>query len=174
MKPAGTPLLRSFGLRRLLAAALVLTLAACGFQLRGQTSLPFATLYVPGATPLAVELKRNIASGTQTKLVDAPDKAQAQLIMSGEQREKVILSLNSAGRVREFQLRYKIAFRVIDTKGREYLPLNEIALTRDISFNDSQVLAKETEETLLYRDMQSDMVQQVLRRLGAARLTPEG
>ncbi|MBM3561049.1 MAG: hypothetical protein FJX53_14480 [Alphaproteobacteria bacterium] len=155
-------------------AALTLTLAACGFQLRGQTSLPFATLYVPSATPLAVELKRNIASGTQTKVVDAADKAQAQLIMSGEQREKVILSLNSAGRVREFQLRYKLAFRVIDAKGREYLPLNEIALTRDISFNDTQVLAKETEENLLYRDMQSDMVQQVLRRLGAARLTPEG
>lgn len=151
-----------------------LLLAACGFQLRGQTTLPFATLYVPGSSALAVELKRNIASGTQTKLLDRPDQAQAQLVVANEQREKVILSLNTAGRVREFQLRYKIAFRVIDTKGREYLPLNEITLTRDISFNDSQVLAKESEEALLYRDMQTDMVQQVLRRLAAARLTPEG
>ena len=157
-----------------LALALTLTLAACGFQLRGQTSLPFATLYVPSSSALAVELKRNIASGTQTALVDTAEKAQAQLVILGEQREKVILSLNSAGRVREFQLRYKLAFRVVDIKGREYLPQNEIALTRDISFNDSQVLAKEAEETLLYRDMQSDMVQQILRRLGSARVTPEG
>ena len=156
------------------ALALAFALSGCGFQLRGQTTLPFATLYVPGTTALAVELKRNIASGTQTKLVDAPDKAQAQLIRSADQREKVILSFNTAGRVREFQLKYKFAFRVVDARGREYLPENEITLTRDISFNDSQVLAKETEEGLLYRDMQSDMVQQILRRLGSARVTPEG
>ena len=156
------------------ALALAFALSGCGFQLRGQTTLPFATLYVPGTTALAVELKRNIASGTQTKLVDARDKAQAQLIMSADQREKVILSFNTAGRVREFQLKYKFAFRVVDARGREYLPENEITLTRDISFNDSQVLAKETEEGLLYRDMQSDMVQQILRRLGSARVTPEG
>ena len=156
------------------ALALAFALSGCGFQLRGQTTLPFATLYVPGTTALAVELKRNIASGTQTKLVDAPDKAQAQLIMSADQREKVILSFNTAGRVREFQLKYKFAFRVVAARGREYLPENEITLTRDISFNDSQVLAKETEEGLLYRDMQSDMVQQILRRLGSARVTPEG
>ncbi|MFN0162016.1 MAG: LPS assembly lipoprotein LptE, partial [Burkholderiales bacterium] len=41
-------------------------------------------------------------------------------------------------------------------------------------FNDTQVLAKESEEALLYRDMQTDMVQQVLRRLAAtAPLTRE-
>ena len=176
MKPASAPTL---ALRRpataaLMAAFVLAFTAACGFQLRGQTTLPFATLYVPGSTALAVELKRNIVSATQTKLVDSAEKAQAQLVLVAEQREKVILSLNTAGRVREFQLRYKLAFRVIDAKGREYLSQNEITLTRDISFNDAQVLAKESEEVLLYRDMQSDMVQQVLRRLGAARLTPEG
>ena len=168
----------SLNLRRarhaLAAFAIALSLPGCGFHLRGQTTLPFATLYVPGTTALAVELKRNIASGTQTRLVDAPDQAQAQLIMSADQREKTILSFNSAGRVREFQLKYKFAFRVVDARGREYLPENEITLTRDISFNDSQVLAKETEEALLYRDMQSDMVQQILRRLGSARVTPAG
>jgi len=158
----------------LAALALAFALSGCGFQLRGQTTLPFATLYVPGTTALAVELKRNIASGTQTKLVESAEHAQAQLLMSIDQREKVILSFNSAGRVREFQLRYKFGFRVVDTRGREYLPQNEITLTRDISFNDAQVLAKETEEALLYRDMQSDMVQQVLRRLATARVTPEG
>jgi LPS-assembly lipoprotein len=157
----------------LLAALVTTMIAGCGFQLRGQTTLPFATLYVPGSSPLAVELKRNIASGTQTKLLDNREQAQAQLVIANEQREKVILSLNTAGRVREFQLRYKIAFRVIDAKNREYLPLNEVTLTRDISFNDSQVLAKESEEALLYREMQTDMVQQLLRRLAAARLTPE-
>ena len=70
------------------------------------------------------------------------------------------------------QLRYRLKFRVRDAKGRDYLPQSEIRLTRDISYSGTQVLAKESEEALLYRDMQSDMVQQILRRLAAAPAQP--
>ena len=70
--------------------------------------------------------------------------------------------------MREFQLRYRIGFRVHDGKGGEYVPQSVIQLTRDVTFNDSEVLAKEAEEQLLFRDMQSDMVQQIMRRLAAA------
>ncbi len=119
---------------------------------------------------MGVELKRNIAAGTGTRPVNTPEEAQAQIIFTQDMREKVILSLNTAGRVREFKLRHRVGFRVVDSGGREYLPLNEIVLTRDVSFNDAQLLAKEAEETLLYREMQADMVQQIMRRLGAARV----
>ena len=152
-----------------LIAMFALLLSGCGFQLRGQTILPFETLYVPTSSALTVELKRNIAAGTQTRLVNTPENAQARLVFQQDSREKVILSLDSAGRVREYQLRSTVAFRVVDGRGLEFLPLNNITLTREVSFNDAQVLAKESEEALLYRDMQTDMVQQVLRRLGAAR-----
>ena len=70
--------------------------------------------------------------------------------------------------MREFRLRYRVGFRVHDGKGGEYVPQNNLELTRDVSFNDAQVLAKEAEEQLLFRDMQNDMVQQILRRLAAA------
>ncbi len=152
-----------------LVAALCMTLGACGFQLRGQATLPFDSLYVASNTGLAVQLKRNIIAGTNTRLVDDPKLAQATFSVLYEAQEKSILSLNSAGRVREYQLRYRYRFRVADAKGLEFVPSNEILLTRDISFNDSAVLAKENEEGLLYRDMQADMVQQVLRRLAAAK-----
>jgi len=156
-------------LKLLLSILLLASLAACGFQLRGRTNLPFDTLYVPAGSGLAVELKRNIAAGTQTRLVDNPADAQARMEFLQDSREKVILSLDSSGRVREYQLRGRVGFRVVDNRGLEYLPRNDILLTRDVSFNDAAVLAKESEETLLYRDMQTDMVQQILRRLGAAR-----
>jgi len=146
-----------------------LLLSACGFQLRGTAALPFDTIYVPGATGgIALDLKRNIQSGTKTAVVDTPAKTDAVLEFTQEQREKIILSLAATGRVREYQLRYRVGFRVHDGKGRDWIPPGEIQLTRDISFNDSDVLAKETEEQLLYRDMQFDMVQQVMRRLAAA------
>jgi LPS-assembly lipoprotein len=151
------------------ALALALLLSACGFQLRGTAALPFDTLYLPNVgAGIGLDLKRNIQSGTRTAVVDDPKKAEAVLEFVEEAREKHILSLAATGRVREFQLRYRVGFRVRDAKGGEFLPLGTIQLTRDVSFNDTEVLSKETEEQQLYRDMQFDMVQLIMRRLAAA------
>ncbi len=155
-------------MRALLVLALAL-LAGCGFQLRGTANLPFDTIVVPGAGGgIALDLKRNIQSGTNSKVVDDVKDAQAVLQFTEEVRAKEILSLTATGRVREFRLVYRVGFRVHDGKGGEFLPANSIQLTRDVTFNDAEILAKEAEEALLYRDMQFDMVQQVMRRLEAA------
>ena len=154
---------------RATAALLCLVLAACGFQLRGTADVPFQTIYVPAvAGGIGLELKRNIQAGTRAKVLDDAKQAEAVLEITQEAREKEILSLTGTGRVREFQLRYRVGFRVHDGKGREFVPVNTVVLVRDITFNDTDVLAKETEEQQLYRDMQSDMVQQIMRRLAAA------
>ena len=157
-------------MRLLFAALLALQLAGCGFQLRGTAEVPFETLYVPGAnTGIALDLKRNLEAGTRARVVDDPQAAQAVIQFTEEAREREILSLTGTGRVREFQLRYRVRWRVHDGKGGEFVPQNTIQLTRDITFNDAEILAKEQEEQLLYRDMQADMVQQIIRRLAAAK-----
>ena len=159
---------------RLSPALLCVLLAACGFQLRGTADVPFQTIYLPPVTGgIGLELKRNIQAGTRAKVVDSPKDAEAVLEFTQDSREKEILSLTGTGRVREFQLRYRVGFRVHDGKGREFVPATTVVLLRDISFNDTDVLAKESEEQLLYRDMQSDMVQQILRRLAAAKPAAE-
>jgi LPS-assembly lipoprotein len=153
---------------KLALAAATLLLAACGFQLRGAAGLPFETLYLPGATSgIALELKRNIQSGSATRVVDDPKAAAAQLLFSEETRAKEILALSSAGRVREYRLVYRVGFRVADGKGGNFLPPSTVTLTRDITYDDAVALAKETEEQVLFRDMQADMVQQIMRRLAA-------
>lgn len=161
-------------MRVLAVVALGLLTAACGFQMRGQARLPFETLYVAIAetSPMGIDLRRNIAAGTSTRLVNTPGQAQAILELVSEERGKNILSLDASGQVREYQLRYRLAFRVRDARGREYLPRSEIRLTRDISYSSTQVLSKESEELLLYREMQRDMVQQILHRLAAAPAEP--
>ena len=152
----------------LLIACLVM--AGCGFRLRGTAEVPFKTVYVQGASPaFALEIKRNIRAGTRAQVVEDPKLAEAVVELSQERREKHILSLTGAGRVSEFQLRYQLVFRVHDGKGVEYVPPTTLLLTRDMSFSDAEVLAKEAEEQLLFRDMQNDMVSQILRRLAAAR-----
>ena len=150
------------------AAALLTALGACGFHLRGAASLPFQSIAIAAQSPLALELSRNISAATSTKVLSRGD-ADAVFDLIGEQREKIILVLNTSGQAREYQLRYRVAYSLHDTKGGIYIPPTTLILRRDITFND-QVLAKEYEEQLLYQDMQSDMVNQILRRMQASKL----
>jgi LPS-assembly lipoprotein len=163
------------GRRAVLALGLTVLLSACGFHLRGSNGsfmLPFATMYIglPETSPLAIGLKRYIRAIGSTEVVDTKDGADAVLeVLTDPERNrtKTILSLNKNGRVQEYQLGYSINFRVVDKAGNQLLAPTTISLVRPITFDDSQVLAKETEEAALYRDMRNDLVQQIMRRLAA-------
>ena len=158
--------------RAALALTAALALSACGFQLRGangSAGLPFKTIYIGVAetSPLGTELRRYIRASGDSSVVTDPKEADAIIEVLNEAKEKSALTLNTQGRIREYSLFYRLRFRVKDNKERELLAPTEIVLKRDISFNESQVIAKEKEEEMLYRDMQSDLVQQILRRLSA-------
>ena len=156
----------------LILLAATLLVAACGFQLRGSATLPFQSIYVQAApaSQFATLLKRAVRAGSSTRLADQPAEAEVVLQILNELQEKQILSLGGGGRVSEYQLRYRVSYRLTDSKNREHIPATEILLKRDFSFTDEQALSKETEEALLYRDMRSDAVQQMVRRLQAAKL----
>ncbi|MBK7352469.1 MAG: hypothetical protein IPJ05_01515 [Nitrosomonas sp.] len=153
---------------------IAIALSACGFQLRGLVSnLPFETIHVtaPPGNPIGIDVERAIRAGTDTKIVGSPENAQAILQTISTNNEKKILSLSTGGRVREFQLGYRVAIRLVDPQGAEIAPIDEINLTRVLPFLDAQVLAKQAEEEMLYKDMQIDAVQQIIRRLAAIRTT---
>jgi len=158
-----------------LYAILCIALSACGFHLRGSATLPFTTLYVdaPAASVFATQLRRFIGSGSQTRITNNAAEAEATLKVVSELREKEILSLSAGGRVRELQLRYRVNYQVFDRNKAPIAPPGEIVLRRDFSYNDEEQLSKESEEALLYRDMQTDAVQQLVRRLQAAAKTPQ-
>ena len=155
---------------RLAVVAASLLLAGCGFQLRGSATLPFNTLYVeaPNAAQFATQLRRTIGSGSKTRITNTQTEADATLQILSELREQEIISLSPGGRVRELQLRYRVQYVVYDKNKAQLLPPGEIVLRRDFSVNDQDPRGQESEQVLLYRDMQADAVQQLLRRLQAA------
>ena len=161
--------------RRLILSSLVATgLTACGFKLRQAPDFAFSTLYLTAAesSPLGNELRRNLESTGKVKVLrDAKDINNAEVILDvlQELRERVVVATNSSGQVRELQLRLRVRFRLRTPAGAEPIPSTELVQQRDISYNESQALAKEGEEALLYRNMQSDIVQQILRRLAAVK-----
>lgn len=160
----------------LLTLAPAALLAACGFRLRGVPEFGFDTLYIvaPPASPLARELQRTLeGSGGKLQLLrDPASLPQAQAIMDllMEQQERVVVGLNASGQVRELQLRLRVKFRLRTPAGTELIPETEILQQRDISYNETIALAKEAEEALLYRNMRTDIVQQLMRRLAVVRL----
>ena len=159
--------------RRLLLAAGALALSACGFKLREAPDFAFDSIAISGSgSSLAVQLRRIMAAGGDLQVLpaDAPaSQAQVVLDLLREHREKVVVGLNASGQVREFQLRSILGFRLRTPQGRVLIPPTELVQERDVSFNESAVLAKESEEGLLYRDMQNDLVQQLMRRLAAVK-----
>ena len=142
----------------------------CGFHLRGNIDYTFSTLYInsPTAAPFAAELKRALEGGGTT-LVDTPAAGQAILDLSGIVDDKQVLSLSGGGRVREYQLTKRVTFSLHDASGHDWLPAAEILIRRSYSFNESEVLAREAQEARLYREMQTDAVQQIIRRLQSAK-----
>jgi LPS-assembly lipoprotein len=153
---------------------LTLFLTACGFHLRGQEGMPFATLYLEAAnpgTPFIAELRLKLED-YRVKLVNTPVQADLILNIKAELPEKQILTLGGSGRVNEFQLRYRITIRAYDQQLNDWIPSEEMMLRRDYVYDDTKILAKEAEEAMLYQGMRSDMIQQILRRLSRAKLQP--
>ncbi len=149
-------------------------LVGCGFELRKPPRYAFETLFssIPIVSPFGVKLKRSLESSGQVEVItDGRQIERAQIIFDQlfELREKVVVGRTSTGAIREFQLRLRYRFRVRSRNGIELIPDTEILLTRDINFNETGALSKESEEALLYKDMENDLVLQLQRRLAAIR-----
>jgi LPS-assembly lipoprotein len=155
--------------RLALVAGLLGGLGACGFKLRGAMNFAFASLRIAGSegTPVAVDLRRALeVSGVPVFTSATPTSPEGD---TGQVVLTVLVGQTAVGQVRELQLRTRFRFRLRTQNGRQLLDDTELLLERDISFTETAVLAKDAEEALLFRDMQSDIVQQVMRRLAAVK-----
>lgn len=162
----------SFSARRFRAISAVLLCTAlvpgCGFHLRGEYNVPFASVFVAaaGTSQVATRLQRELTN-SPTKLTTAAKDAEAQLNIVEEKRDRLILSLSGAGRVREYQLKLTVRYQLVESKGAVAIPTSEIQLQRILTYDDSQVIAKQQEEAMLYQDMERDAAGQILRRMTA-------
>jgi LPS-assembly lipoprotein len=154
----------------LAACALSIGLVACGFHLRGEAHYTFATLFLnpTPALPLTTELKRSLEGIGSATLVASAAGAEAVLEVNSVEDSKQILSLSGGGKVAEYLLTKRVLFRVHDNDGKDWLPTAEVLVRRSYTYSDTEALAKEAQEQRLWREMQTDSVQQIVRRLQAA------
>jgi LPS-assembly lipoprotein len=159
------------GTLALLAPGVPLLAAGCGFKLRGAADLPFQTFYssLPQSSQIGGELRRTLRTNGAT-IVERRNEAQVRFDLLAELAEREITALSTSGRPREFQLRLRLRWQVKDAAERDLIPANEMVLRRLITVLDTQGVANQDEEALLYRDMRTDAVQQILRRLSTIKL----
>jgi LPS-assembly lipoprotein len=153
----------------LTVAGASLGLAGCGFELRKAPVFAFKTLSVSGNSAMINQIRRELRATGSVTLVPADQSSTADVVLEilGEDRNRFVISTNSAGLVRELQLQLRVRFRLRTPGGKDLLPASEVSQTRDLSFNETNALAKEGEADLLFRDMQADIAQQLMRRLAA-------
>jgi LPS-assembly lipoprotein len=151
--------------RWILMLVLALALGACGFQMRGIENLKFHNLYIQGSKlSISKELRKSLAVNGVTVVSDT-EKAELMLELMSESQEKRILSLSGKGLVREFDLYYRVNFRIKDPTDKIWGEMQTIEQRRDLTYDDNDLLAKQFEETRLYDDMRAEATKELLRRL---------
>ena len=165
----------TLGRRSFLFSALAVAMATsgCGFHLRGRVTLPFETMYVnmPMNNRMAANIRRMLKAGTNVILVDEANKAQAVLDFLGSQRGREVLALNSKGEAREYELTLQMTFRVSSPDGDEYMAPTTFSGSRQMTYNEEDYLSRDTEENLLYNEIQQDLITQLLNCLSALKPT---
>ena len=145
--------------------AVVALLAACGFQLRGKADLAFDTLYVQGPRlSISKQLKKQLEING-VDVVESAEKAELVMELMSEDTEEQILSLSGEGVVREYELYYRVHFRLRNPASETWGPPQVIENRRDFTYDDTQLLAKQFEREQIYNDMRSDATRELLRRL---------
>ena len=151
-----------------LAVATAATLAACGFHRRIPQSLNYERIALSGfadRSTMADEIRRALPSTAHI----VPSVLDSQVVIEAiEDTQKTTVEASTAfGQVRELELHVKLRYRVLDPKGVELLPLADIERFRDMTYDEKDALAKDSEMKALYRDMQSDMAYQLVLVLSA-------
>ena len=159
----------------LLLGAGALAATGCGFALRKAPEFAFRSIYVdlPANSSIGNELRRQLqGTGKLEVIQDAARRDQAEVLLQSvlDVRDRIVVGRDASGQVREFQLRQRFRFRVRTPAGKEVLPMSEILRQIDQSYSESAALSKEAEAQMLFQNMQTDIVQQVMRRLATIKL----
>ncbi len=153
-----------------MAPLLALLLPGCGFQLQGRVLLPSA-LKSPwietedGQTDFVVDLRRALrASGAQ--LATRREDASSVLRIGRDTLTERVLSVSGRNIPREVELIYTVGLEV-QGGDSTLLAEEQFTLSRELSFNEAQLLAKEREQEVLRAALARDLVGVVMRRLSS-------
>ena len=157
--------------RRWLLSTPLLALAACGFELRRVADLQFQSIALTGFAPRS-PLAQDLRLALERSVVVKESPAQAQVVFQAlrDERTRKAVVFTASGQVRDIQLRMLLRYRAQTPSQRELIADADILQIRELTYIESKTLGKEQEEQDLWREMQSDVVLQVMLRLSTVKV----
>jgi LPS-assembly lipoprotein len=150
------------------------TLSACGWRIRGKIDLPYRHLFLSGSmTPEFRDTLEMYLRVNDITLVKSAKEAELILEIITEQNARQVLSYNGAGQITAYRIISRVAFRTFDRNGIEVTPEADIYLTRDVDFDQANVLSFDLLVTEFIKNMRVDIINQLMRRLSAIKKLPD-
>jgi LPS-assembly lipoprotein len=140
-------------------------ITSCGFHLRGMTEISFKTISLEGKElSFTKNLKKTLASN-KVSIILPTENPELRIELLSEESEKRILSLSGQGLVREFEIFYRVRYRIKTIDSETWSQENIIETRRDFTFSDSNLIGKEEEERQLNESMRNEAITNLFNQI---------
>lgn len=152
-------------MKKLIVLTFTLLIASCGFHLKGHYAydkLPVTNWYIEGSgLQKSLEKEISYASGK----VVSESQSQAKLKVIDINTKKDIYTITRAAKLNEYLLSMRVTAQAYKNNQAWGKPIR-IEISRTMPYNDGMILGKEEEERTIWREIQQDAANQIVRQLG--------
>ena len=151
--------------KKLITLLTLLMITSCGFHLRGMTEISFKTVSLEGKElSFTKNLKKTLAIN-KVAIVLPTENPELRVELLSEESEKRILSLSGQGLVREFEIFYRVRYRVKTVDSETWSQENILETRRDFTYSDSNLIGKEEEERQLNESMRNEAITNLFNQI---------
>jgi LPS-assembly lipoprotein len=151
--------------KKLIAILLLLVITSCGFHLRGMTEMSFKTISLEGKELSLTKNLKKILNTNKVAIVSSTENPELRVELLSEESEKRILSLSGQGLVREFEIFYRVRYRIKTSDSEIWSQENIIETRKDFTYSDSNLIGKEEEERQLNEAMRIEAITSLFNQI---------
>ncbi|HAL43324.1 MAG TPA: hypothetical protein DCQ72_04965 [Methylophilaceae bacterium] len=140
-------------------------ITSCGFHMRGMTEISFKTISLEGKELSFTKNLKKILNSNKVAIVLPSENPELRVELIGEESEKRILSLSGQGLVREYEIFYRVRYRIKTTESETWSQENTLETRRDFTFSDANLIGKEEEERQLNESMRNEAISNLFNQI---------
>ena len=151
--------------KKLVAILILLMITNCGFHMRGMTAMSFKTISLEGKELSFTKNLKKVLNSNKVVIVSSTENPELRVELLSEESEKRILSLSGQGLVREFEIFYRVRYRVKTVDSETWSQENILETRRDFTYSDSNLIGKEEEERQLNESMRNEAITNLFNQI---------
>jgi len=151
--------------KKLIAILLLIVITSCGFHLRGMTEISYKTISLEGKELSLTKNLKKILNTNKVAIVSSTENPELRVEFLSEESEKRILSLSGQGLVREFEIFYRVRYRIKASDSEIWSQENIIETRKDFTYSDSNLIGKEEEERQLMEAMRNEVITNLFNQI---------